>query len=406
VLAIDGGVLLTCIPHLWLLRDRDGDGEADERVKLQSGFGVRVAFRGHDMHGLVRGPDGRIYFSIGDRGYHVTTRDGKVFANPESGAVFRCEVDGSNLEVFATGLRNPQELAFNQYGDLFTGDNNSDSGDKARWVYVVPGGDSGWRMSYQYLPDRGPFNREKIWHPFHREQPAYIVPPIANLGDGPSGLAYYPGTGFAENFQDFFFLCDFRGTAGDSGVRAIQLRNDGAFFKIDVLRQPVWKILPTDLAFGPDGWLYVSDWVEGWVGEGKGRIYRFADPQVAASNEVAEVRRLLAGDLPKANDEALLSLLGHADQRVRLAAQFELVRRKAIETLQKGLANRRERLVRIHAIWGIGQLAREQSDDAAAAWCAGLYDFANDEDEEIRTQVARAPRQRSAKPLAIRWSNR
>ena len=52
-------------------------------------------------------------------------------------------------------------------------------------------------MHYQYLGDRGPFNREKIWHPFHEQTPAYIIPPVANFADGPSGLAYYPGTGFS-----------------------------------------------------------------------------------------------------------------------------------------------------------------------------------------------------------------
>jgi len=163
VLPIGDEVWLTNIPHLWRLKDADRDGRAEVRESLQSGFGVRVAFRGHDMHGLIRGPDGRIYFSIGDRGYHLQTADGRLLADPESGAVFRCEPDGSRLEVVATGLRNPQELAFDAFGNLFTGDNNSDSGDRARWVYVLPGADSGWRMAYQYLPDRGPFNRERIW---------------------------------------------------------------------------------------------------------------------------------------------------------------------------------------------------------------------------------------------------
>lgn len=86
-------------------------------------------------------------------------------------------------------------MAFNEHGDLFTVDNNSDSGDRARLVHLVEGMDAGWRMSYQYLPDRGPFNREKIWHTKNAEQPASIVPPLTHLSDGPSGLVRYPGTG-------------------------------------------------------------------------------------------------------------------------------------------------------------------------------------------------------------------
>ena len=161
VLSVGDDVFYTNIPHLWRLRDTDGDGVADQRKSLIEGFGVRFAFRGHDMHGLIVGPDHRLYFSIGDRGYNVSPE----IHDATSGAVFSCELDGSDLQVVATGLRNPQELAFDDYGNLFTGDNNSDSGDKARWVYVVPGGDSGWRMYYQYLSDRGPFNRERIWEP-------------------------------------------------------------------------------------------------------------------------------------------------------------------------------------------------------------------------------------------------
>ena len=240
-------VYYTCIPDLWLLADSDHDGVADERKSLHTGFGVRFAFRGHDLHGLIIGPDGRLYFSVGDRGYNLENG----LKDPASGAVFRCELDGSHLERVATGMRNPQELAFDDHGNLFTGDNNSDSGDKARWVYVVRGGDSGWRMYYQYLDDRGPFNREHTWQPYDPTvTPADIVPPIDNIADGPSGLAYYPGTGFGDQFKERFFLCDFRGAATVSGVRSFRNEPHGAFFKVADMEETFWQILATDFDFG------------------------------------------------------------------------------------------------------------------------------------------------------------
>ena len=366
-------IYYTNIPKLWALVDKDDDGIADDRIVLADGFGVRVAFRGHDMHGLILGPDGRLYFSIGDRGYHVETPNGLI-ANPESGAVFRCELDGSKLEVVASGLRNPQELAFDDFGNLFTGDNNSDSGDKARWVFVVRGGDTGWRMMYQYISDRGPFNREKIWYPFSEDSPAYTVPPIANLADGPSGLTCYPGTGFAsksgkpDEFANAFFLCDFRGQASNSGVRMIKVNPRGAFFEVKSNDEFVWNILATDVEFGPDGGMYVSDWVNGWKGENKGRIYRFADPQAQASDLVKNTRILLREGMKSRGEAELGSLLDHADRRVRLEAQWELANRGNravfISTLQQTDASL---LKRLHSVWGLGQLLRAKPNDEVVA---------------------------------------
>ena len=368
VLAVGNEIFYTCIPKLWKLVDQDGDGRADERVVLSDGYGVRVAFRGHDMHGLIRGYDGRLYFTIGDRGYHIRTAEGEVLADPASGAVFRCELDGTGLEVFARGLRNPQEIAFNDRGDWFTVDNNSDSGDQARIVHLLQNGDTGWRMYYQYLSDRGPFNRERIWEPLNDDQPASIVPPVANFTDGPSGLAYYPGTGFGDALNDTFLICDFRGGPSNSGIRSFNVGRSGATYEFVSDSQPVWTCLATDAAFGPDGALYVSDWVDGWDGLGKARIYRISDPNFADDPVVKEVETLLAGDWSKQSTDSLRELLAHVDRRIRLESQWQLAERGEADVLATVAADASaEPKARLHATWGLGQISRASTDKTPVA---------------------------------------
>jgi quinoprotein glucose dehydrogenase len=384
VLWIDDRLLFTCIPSLWELRDADGDGQAEHKRELASGFGVHFALFGHDLHGLTHGPDGKIYFSIGDRGLHVKTDDGRLLSNPDSGSVLRCNPDGSGLEIFATGLRNPQELAFNEFGDLFTVDNNSDSGDRARLVHIVEGMDAGWRMSYQYLPDRGPFNREKIWHTQNDEQPASIIPPLAHITDGPSGLVRYPGTGLPPEHAGAFFICDFR--PGTSGVRQFWMEPSGATYRLARESMFAGGVLATDCDFGPDGALYVSDWIDGWTGTGKGRIHRITSGDEKSEKQRAATQKLLAR-IDSLGHEALLAALGHADMRVRLAAQRRLVRigpSVATELASVAASNTAPLLARIHAIWGIGQLS-----DKNPQVLAKLAELASDSESEVRVQVAR-----------------
>jgi quinoprotein glucose dehydrogenase len=374
------------IPNLWLLRDKDGDGTADAKESLHYGYGVRVAFRGHDSHGLCFGPDGKLYFSIGDRGFNVETKEGTRLVYPDQGAVLRCNPDGTELEVVHAGLRNPQELAFDDFGNLFTGDNNSDSGDKARWVQIVEGGDSGWRMSYQYLRDRGPWNREKLWHPQHDGQPAWVVPPIINIADGPSGLTYYPGVGLPDRYKGHFFLADFRGQHSNSGIRSFAVKPKGASFELVDSHEFAWSVLATDVDFGPDGAMYLTDWVEGWDGPGKGRIYKITHADSENAAVLAEVRMVLAAGFEQRSFDELAKLLAHPHRRVRQEAQFALAARgeKSIAAFSAVVQKSDNLLARLHALWGLGQIARR--DSSAAVPVARLL---ADRDAEVRAQAAR-----------------
>jgi quinoprotein glucose dehydrogenase len=311
--------------------------------------------------------------------------------NPDSGAVLRCNPDGTGLEVFHTGLRNPQELAFDEYGNLFTGDNNSDGGDASRWVYVAEGGDSGWRVSYQWHDwpvSRGPWNNERLWDVNSTIPAAYIVPPIANPKiAGPAGLTYYPGTGMPKEYAGHFFLVDFRGgAAGGSGVYTLTNKPKGAGFELTEVKPFLTNLLPTDVEFGYTGGLYVSDWVAGWEPNARGRIYHLFDPSVAKEPVVAETRKLMGEGMKDRPNEELAKLLAHADMRVRLAAQFELASRAgdAVAALTRAAQPQGNRLARLHAIWGLGQIGRKSPSVLAA-----VVPLLEDRDDEVRAQAAK-----------------
>ncbi len=396
LLARKGNVYFTCIPDLWLLRDTKGNGVADVKKSLSRGYGVRTAFIGHDLHGLRIGPDGKLYFTVGDRGASATAVDGSKVATPEMGAVFRCNFDGSELEVFCTGLRNPQELAFDKFGNLWTADNNSDAGDPARWVYLVEGADNGWRVGWQFINQpkaRGPWLMERLCYPHFPGQAAYIIPPVAILGNGPSGITYDSGTGLPDAYRDRFFVANFSGGPGNSGIFSVSVTPKGAGFEMNPPDRLIWNILATDVEIGVDGGLYVSDWVNGWAKPGKGRIYRIHDPAVDATALVRETQKLIADGMENRPTAELARLLAHADMRVRREAQFALAEkgadgRAALATTARGNPSQ---LARLHAIWGLGQLAaaarRQGTPDAESI--ATLTQLLPDSDAEVRAQSAK-----------------
>jgi quinoprotein glucose dehydrogenase len=254
VLAINGNVYATIAPDLWLVADRDGDGKAEHRESLVHGFGIHLAYAGHDMHGLTRGPDGRIYWTIGDKGVHVQRReDGHIVSFPHEGCVLRCESDGSRFEVFAHGLRNVQEIAFNETGDLFGVDNDADKpGEKERLVWILPESDSGWRCSWQYMKDWCPWTSEGRWQTPHGAQPIFLTPPIALSHDGPSGFACNPGTALAPEWSGWFFLNQF-----PSGhMNALRLVQEGSAWRLAEDVRVSSGIMGVGMSWGPDGALY------------------------------------------------------------------------------------------------------------------------------------------------------
>ena len=384
VLAHNGNIYATIAPDVW----RIDEVNADQREVVATGFGLHIAYGGHDMHGLTVGPDGKIYWSVGDKGISVTSKEGRKFHYPNQGGVLRCNPDGSGFEVYAHGLRNVQELAFDQFGNLFGVDNDADNaGERERFVHIVKGMDAGWRCNYQYRgEDFNPWMDQRICVPWHAGQPAYIVPPISHSIDGPAGFAFNPGTALSQEYHNYFFLT---GAPGGKQIAFQLQRHDDSFRMIN--EHSIGDGLPiVGINFGPDGGLYGVDWGGGYPLNQKGAVWKIDVPDAATSPIRQQVKDLLARKFDGESSSFVVELLSHADQRVRLKAQFELVSRVGAGTIKLRLlinASRPDQpqLARIHAVWTLGQIARAGDTDAVET----LTNLLADEDAQIVVQSLR-----------------
>ncbi|EPR70175.1 HEAT repeat domain-containing protein [Cyclobacterium qasimii] len=393
VLYYDDALFVGVAPDLWRMTDTNGDGFMDEKKSLAHGFGVHIGFGGHNMSGLKVGPEGKIYWGIGDIGFSGEDNNGNLLDYPNCGVVARANPDGSDFEIFAYGVRNTHEFDFDDYGNLISVDNDGDhKGERERIVYLVEGSDTGWRINWQFGKYRDPKNNgykvwmdEKMHLPRNDDQAAYYIPTIANYVNGPTGMQHNPGTGLGEQWKNKFFVAEFGGNAARSGIHAFDLKPKGAGFEMGETEQILTGILATGMDFAPDGALYFSDWIDGWVNKGYGRIWKFTD-----KTATADIRKLTASHLAKnytdLSKDELASLLGFEDQRVRQKAQFELAKRseEGMEVFTAVLAQKENQLARIHAIWGISQLARENTERAEA-----LVPYLKDSDVEIIAQSAK-----------------
>ena len=410
----EGSLFFACIPKIYALRDTNGDGIADERQVVEDGFGVRISLSGHDLNGFTLGPDGRIYGTVGDRGFSVVTREGVSYDYPNEGAAFRFEPDGSGFEIFHTGLRNPKEIAFDTLGNAFSVDNDSDQGDSARIVYLVEGGDSGWEMEHQTmhtfhrqigLEERPPsrWMNEKMWELENSVQPAFMLPPAAHLTSGPSGLTTHPGAGFLESEAGRFLICDYRGSAANSGIWSFEMKPKGAGMEMTDSRPFVWGIAATDVEYSWDGRVFISDFITGWKSHQAGRLVSLdAGESAWHAADAASAASIMKQGFGHRSSAELADLLKHLDARIRLRAQIALTRKPDAIKHLSAAADSSIFNVRIHGIWGLGIVARRGSSPLPATELgdapgvavrneatAKLITLLADRDDEIRAQVLR-----------------
>ncbi len=111
----EGKLYVADPPDLAVYEDRDGDGRADRRSVLLTGFGHRD---NGSLHGLTFGPDGWLYFTMGNPdGCDLTGPDGS-HVESRTGALIRCRADGTGVEMVSVGFENLVEVEWLPDGSI------------------------------------------------------------------------------------------------------------------------------------------------------------------------------------------------------------------------------------------------------------------------------------------------
>ena len=342
----DGALYVMNMPNLTVLRDKDGDGKADERKELFTNMGVPAGtpndFNDHIVSGLKIGIDGYLYISVGDKGVPKATGPDERTAQVVGGGVLRCRLDGTGLEVYSTGTRNHLEPNLDDRDNLFTYDNTDDGlGWWTRVTFHVDGGYFGYPHDYHTRTDR-------------------MLPRIAEYGGGsPCGGDFYGDDVWPEKYRGCLFWAEW----GQRVVRAFRFAPEGASFKIAekiefVEPGPVESFRPLDVAFSHDGkTLYIADWSLGSWGnktEKLGRVYAVTFAGADARQDSPARQRRRPGR--RANPPARSSGLSRDESGLKRRS-CDRVRKHSIPVTAALASAKTDPIAKRHLLWVVDALA-------------------------------------------------
>jgi putative membrane-bound dehydrogenase-like protein len=353
-------VIVSQSPYVWSFYDDNGDDKADRKEILFQGIGGLQ--HDHGVHAFTFGPDGKLYFNFGNEGKTlrdkndkpVRDQDGEIIGPDKyrQGMVFRCNPDGSHVEVLGHNFRNPFEVAVDSYGSLWQSDNDDDGNRGVRINYIMWYGNygftdemtgAGWSVSRTNMEDSIPF---KHWH---LNDPG-ATPNLLQTGAGsPTGMAIYEGNALPERFLNRMIHSD----AGPNVVRSYDVVKKGAGYTAtinNILKgeKDQW-FRPADVCVAPDGSLIVADWYDPGVGghaagdQTRGRIYRVAIPGTPY--------RVIKTDYSTPESAAAALQSPNLDTRYKARMALEKMGAAAIPALEKQWQSDDVPTVKARAFW-------------------------------------------------------
>lgn len=407
-------------PELTVLRDTDGDDVADEYQIIYTGLNNLR----HSVHGLNWGPDGWLYFTMGNtwvkpnapkpirdlqviksddkteypltevytkdtypKSYHPMNKDEK------EGGVFRCKAGGYGLELYARGMRNPWDMCMDSGFNWLATDN--DPGRPAERIFMP--------IRHGHYSMRHPWKFDWMGKHIAVAPSSDLFPGVSGSG---TGVAFYTSEHFPERYRDRHLIADWTNNCiflytpkwdGALQVPAETKRKivDGGVTRAGDLGYKGEKgralFRPTDIEIGPDGALYIAGWgsvygtsyvsKDKWTPEEnakyQGRVFRLIHKQSPlvprAKWDTAKRRK----DIETWSFEELMEDLESNVHVWRVHAQDELVRRgdaawnDLVVAIQSGGLSETQAT---WAIWAIGHI-----DKARGHGHAQMEKFASDD---------------------------
>jgi putative heme-binding domain-containing protein len=298
----NGGCYVANSTELIHLADANGDGKADQKKIILSGFGTEDTH--HLLHTLRWGPDGCLYMNQSIYIHsHVETPFG--VQRLSGGGIWRFRPETLELEVFCHGFVNPWGHHFDRWGQSFATDGAFGEGIN----YVFPGS------------------------VFFSAPGATRI--VAGLNPGSPkhcGLEILSGRHLPPDWDGNMITNDFRAhrvcrfvvTEDNSGYASRQMT--------EVIKTEHVAFRPIDVKMGPDGAIYIADWYNPIIQHGEvdfrdqrrdhthGRIWRVS----------AKVRKPLRTAIKKdAEVYDLLNLLKQPEEWTRQNAKIMLKHRQA-----------------------------------------------------------------------------
>ncbi|MBY5959662.1 c-type cytochrome [Membranicola marinus] len=389
------GVMITDAPHVLYLEDVDGDGRADVRDTLLTGFSLSNPHV--NVNNPIYGLDNWIYLShfgrIGTRKYEDEFGDlGEEirFWNQERGPRLpqnansrnvRFKVDGHSLEM--RSVKGQFGHDFDEWGHHFlTHNQNHIYQEVLAPQYLHRNPDAVISTAAEDVSDHG--NSAEVFQITTNPDRQLFTP--VGLTTSSSGLVYYSGGLFPPPYDT---EVAFGAESVSNLVHVDKLTPNGAAYtgsrleedKEFLASRDSWA-RPVNMYVGPDGALYVLDYYRRiiehpeWMsdeaiedgdlydGHNMGRIYRISPEGYPAAQWTKGL------DLGQKSDAELVQFLSHQNRWWRSHAQRMLVNRKnlgVVPLLKQKVRSGKMELGRLHALWTLEGLHTLEKDDIHVA---------------------------------------